>query len=128
MADAVAEEKRALLDALKRGGYVLAEAGRLLGVDRSTVLRRVRRHGLADHVAEQNPDLAERRARRDLPPAPHEPSRQALHQQENRARGLCGCGKPPGVKENGEPAKQCSACLVTGRRSKARAAGRVVSA
>ncbi len=107
---AIKAERKALIDALEANDYVLSRAAVTLGVHETTVLRRVREHGLDGELEERNARTRDMRLRRVLPPAPHEPSRQAEHQQKNRAAGLCGCGGEPEKRADGVVYKQCRNC------------------
>jgi hypothetical protein len=111
-------EARELVDALKANGYVAADVARALGVHCATVLRRMRRYGLDSAVVANNPRLAARRQNKELPPAPHEPSRQAREQAENRERGMCGCGKPTEPIPGRLTSKSCAGCRARWRRAK----------
>lgn len=104
--DPATEERDRILAALKRCDFVMSKTAVELGIASSTLTRWVARHGLRDLIAEHNPESAGRR----FPRAPHEASRQAVFQKRNRERGLCGCGRTPGTRANGKPAKQCDFC------------------
>lgn len=120
-----ASEREKLIEKLKEHGYVMAGAAAALGIHETTVLRRVRRYGLDALVEEHNPRTRALRENRELPPAPHEPSRQARQQQENRDAGLCRCGRPvdPDRKyQRKRPSTSCAHCRAGWRKRKGGAA------
>ncbi len=121
--EAETSEKEALLEALKANDYIVARAAVSLGIHETTALRRMKRHGLDAAVLRQNPRLRALRQNRMLPPAPHEPSRQAQEQRANREAGLCSCGKPPDPLPSGKPGKSCATCRERDRNRKRGDAG-----
>ncbi len=122
MADAAQSEEKAerdrIIEALKASDYSPAHAADALGMTRSTMGRRIKAYGLDTWIEQNNQRVQRRRTNRELPPAPHEPSRQAQAQAANRAAGLCGCGKPPDPKPSGEPGRMCDGCRTRARNQK----------
>lgn len=113
-----AAEKRKIERALEEVGYVISRAAAALGYSEATLHRRLTQHGLQELVRERSQRVQRRRDNQEFPPAPHEVSRQAQDQRANRERGLCGCGKPPADRRNGDPGRMCKDCRKRARRRK----------
>ncbi len=122
LSEAETRERDELIEALKACGYIMAGTAASLGIHETTVQRRIKRYGLDALVEKHNPRVKALRTNRDLPRAPHEVSRQAEKQRENRERGLCWCGQPPSFKLNGELGKSCAKHLSRDRERKERRA------
>ncbi len=120
LTEAEQKDRDALWRALQEEGYVVARAAEALGIHETTLSRRIRRYGLDAAVEARNPRLAALRQNRELPPAPHEVSRQALEQKRNREHGLCGCGRPPVPLDSGAMGRSCARCRERDRRRKGR--------
>jgi hypothetical protein len=103
-------EKAKILRALRRDKFVPKLAAATLGMSYSTMRRRVAAYGLTSIVEAHNRRLRRRRENAELPPAPHEPSRQAQDQREHREAGRCSCGKPPAPRRDGSPGRMCETC------------------
>jgi hypothetical protein len=103
-------EKARILRALRRDKFIPKSAAATLGMSYSTMRRRIEAYGLTSIVETHNRRLRRRRENAELPPAPHEPSRQAQDQREHREAGRCSCGKPPTPKRNGSPGRMCETC------------------
>lgn len=122
LSDAETVEKEELIKALKACGYIMAGTAAALGIHETTVQRRIKRYGLDALVEAHNPRVRALRTNRELPPAPHEPSRQALEQKRNREAGLCGCGRPPAKRLDGKLGKSCAIHMSRDRERKERRA------
>jgi hypothetical protein len=103
-------DKVRILRALKASAYVPKDAAAALGMSYSTVRRRVATYGLTSIVEQHNRRLRRRRENAELPPAPHEPSRQAQDQREHREAGRCSCGRKPAPRRDGSPGRMCETC------------------
>lgn len=103
-------EKSKILRALRRAKFVPKTAAATLGMSYSTMRRRVVAYGLTSIVEAHNRRLRRRRENAELPPAPHEPSRQAQDQREHREAGRCSCGKLPEPRRDGSPGRMCVTC------------------
>jgi hypothetical protein len=103
-------ERDRILRALESVAFVPKDAAAALGMSHSTVRRRIEAYGLGPIVEEHNRRLRRRRENAELPPAPHEPSRQAQDQREHREAGLCSCGKAPAPRRDGSPGRMCGTC------------------
>lgn len=111
MSDKEASEERSrIFAALEASGYVVAHAALALGAPKTTLRRRIVELGLDALLVERSRRIRKLRLNRELPPAPHEPSRQAQEQAEHRAAGLCSCGKPPAPRRDGSPGRMCGGC------------------
>ncbi len=120
LSEAEQAEKNELIKTLKACDYIMAGTAAALGIHETTVQRRIKRYGLDALVECHNPRVRALRTNRELPRAPHEVSRQAQKQAENRANGLCWCGQPPSLKLNGELGKSCAKHLSRDRERKER--------
>jgi hypothetical protein len=103
-------ERDRILRALERYAFVPKDAAAALGMSYSTVRRRIEAYALSPIVEKHNRRLRRRRENAELPPAPHEPSRQAQDQREHREAGRCSCGKPPAPRRDGSPGRMCETC------------------
>jgi hypothetical protein len=103
-------ERDRILRALESAAFVPKDAAAALGMSYSTMRRRIEAYALSPIVEEHNRRLRRRRENAELPPAPHEPSRQAQDQREHRDAGRCSCGKPPAPRRNGSPGRMCVPC------------------
>jgi hypothetical protein len=99
-----------ILRALKASAFVPKFAAVMLGMSYSTVRRRIEAYALSPVVEKHNRRLRRRRENAELPPAPHESSRQAQDQREHREAGMCSCGKPPAPRRDGSPGRMCKTC------------------
>lgn len=115
-------EKDRIKEALEAEGYIISRAATALGYSEATLHRRLTQHGLQELVRERSQRVQRRRDNQEFPPAPHEVSRQAQDQRANREAGLCGCGRPPTPKLNGDPGKMCDLCRARSREQKAKPA------
>jgi hypothetical protein len=109
------KDKARILRALKSSKFVPKDAAVALGMSYSTVRRRIEAYALSPIVEKHNRRLRRRRENAELPPAPHEPSRQAQDQREHREAGLCSCGRRPAPRRNGSPGRMCETCRVKAR-------------
>jgi hypothetical protein len=125
LSEAETSEKEELLRALKACDYIMAGTAAALGIHETTVQRRIRRYGLDALVEKHNPRVRALRTNRELPPAPHECSRQALEQKRNREAGLCGCGRPIDpdmLYDRQSESKSCANCRARWRDRKRKTA------
>lgn len=117
-------ERARIVAALEASGYVVAHAALALGASKTTLRRRIEAYGLDGLVEEHSQRVRQIRMNRELPAAPHEPSRQAQEQAANRAKGLCSCGRPPAPRRDGKPGRMCKGCRAreSGKKRRATAA------
>lgn len=111
-------ERDKIVAAIKAANYSPALAADAIGYSRATMSRRVKAYGLDGWVEEHNQRVQRRRLNRELPPAPHEASRQAQDQKRNRVAGLCGCGRQPDPLPSGAPGRMCKKCRASAREQK----------